>query len=107
MVQKMLTASVFVNIPVKSIAKAYTYSVPAELSFLDAGWRVFVPFGGRKVEGFILSVEEKNEADKKVNNQQHSNNINNMYEINKKNINNDNNINNTKENDKNNSVEKD
>ncbi len=59
----MLTASVFVNIPVKSIAKAYTYSVPAELSFLDAGWRVFVPFGGRKVEGFILSVEEKNEAE--------------------------------------------
>ena len=51
--------------------------------------------------------EQKNEADKKVNNQQHSNNINNMYEINKKNINNDNNINNTKANDKNNSVEKD
>ncbi|BAL83761.1 putative primosomal protein N' [Selenomonas ruminantium subsp. lactilytica TAM6421] len=55
----MLTASVFVNIPVKSIAKAYTYSVPAELSYLEAGWRVFVPFGGRKVEGFIVSVAEK------------------------------------------------
>ena len=51
--------------------------------------------------------QKKNEADKKVNNQQHSNNINNMYEINTKNINNDNNINNTKANDKNNSVEKD
>ena len=55
----MLTASVFVNIPVKSIAKAYSYSVPAELSYLEAGWRVFVPFGGRKVEGFIVAVEEK------------------------------------------------
>ena len=55
----MLTASVFVNIPVKSIAKAYTYSVPAELSYLEAGWRVFVPFGGRKVEGFIVAVAEK------------------------------------------------
>ncbi|MBQ1460520.1 MAG: primosomal protein N', partial [Selenomonas sp.] len=55
----MLTASVFVNIPVKSIAKAYTYSVPAELSYLEAGWRVFVPFGGRKVEGFIVTVAEK------------------------------------------------
>jgi len=55
----MLTASVFVNIPVKSIAKAYTYSVPAELSFVKTGWRVFVPFGGRKVEGFILEVGEK------------------------------------------------
>ncbi len=55
----MLTASVFVNIPVKSIAKAYTYSVPAELSYLETGWRVFVPFGGRKVEGFIVAMAEK------------------------------------------------
>ncbi len=59
----MLTASVFVNIPVKSIAKAYTYSVPAELSYLETGWRVFVPFGGRKVEGFILSVAEQSAAE--------------------------------------------
>ena len=52
----LLTANVFVNIPVKSIAKAYTYQVPESLAFVSAGWRVFVPFGGRKVEGFILSV---------------------------------------------------
>ena len=59
----MLTASVFVNIPVKSIAKAFTYSVPAELSYLEAGWRVFVPFGGRKVEGFVVSVAEQSAAE--------------------------------------------
>lgn len=59
----MLAASVFVNIPVKSIAKAYTYSVPAELSFIEAGWRVFVPFGSRKVEGFVLEVSEKTERE--------------------------------------------
>ena len=59
----MLTANVFVNIPVKSIARAYTYSVPAELSYLEAGWRVFVPFGGRKVEGFIVSVAEQSAAE--------------------------------------------
>ena len=39
----MLTANVFVNIPVKSIAKAYTYRVPEELAFLSAGWRVLAP----------------------------------------------------------------
>ena len=59
----MLTASVFVNIPVKSIARAFTYSVPAELSYLGAGWRVFVPFGGRKVEGFVVSVAEQSAAE--------------------------------------------
>lgn len=52
------TASVFVNIPVKSIAKAYSYIVPEEFSFLTAGWRVFVPFGSRKVEGFVVEIQE-------------------------------------------------
>lgn len=54
----MLTADVFVNIPVKSIAKAYTYRVPDTLSFLRAGWRVLVPFGARKAEGFVFGVTE-------------------------------------------------
>ncbi len=54
----MKTADVFVNIPVKSIAKAYTYRVPAELAHIGPGWRVFVPFGGRRVEGFVLRTAE-------------------------------------------------
>ena len=54
----MQVAEVFVNIPVKSIAKAFTYIVPADLD-VGVGWRVFVPFGGRKVEGFILSLREE------------------------------------------------
>ena len=52
----MRRAEVFVNIPVKSIAKAYSYAVPDEMSFLAAGWRVFVPFGGRRVEGFVVAL---------------------------------------------------
>ena len=47
------------NLPVKSIAQAYTYHVPEELSHIGAGWRVFVPFGGRKMEGFVLAVKEQ------------------------------------------------
>ena len=63
--------------------------------------------GGVISIGLEITALYKNNQQAKVNNQQHSNNINNMYEINTKNINNDNNINNTKANDKNNSVEKD
>lgn len=55
----MLTASVFINLPVKRLAKAFTYLVPENLKFLTAGWRVVVPFGSRKVEGFVVSVQEK------------------------------------------------
>ena len=54
----MLVASVFVNIPIKSIAKAYTYLVPADLAFVSVGWRVFVPFGQQKVEGFIIETKD-------------------------------------------------
>ena len=59
----MLTAQVFVNVPVKSIAKPYTYRVPDTLVQVGAGWRVLVPFGGRKVEGFVVSVAEKSAAE--------------------------------------------
>ncbi len=60
----MQVAEVFVNIPVKSIAKAFSYIVPGSLQ-VGIGWRVFVPFGGRKVEGFILSVREEAEGEKR------------------------------------------
>ena len=57
-------AEVFVNLPVKSIAKAYSYRLPEEIK-ADVGWRVVVPFGGRRVEGFVVSVTET-EADDRL-----------------------------------------
>ena len=63
----MKIADVFVNLPVKSIAKAYSYSIPEEYSFIGIGWRVFVPFGNRKLEGFIVNVrQEENTAIKNL-----------------------------------------
>ncbi len=59
----MRIAEVFVNIPVKSIAKAYSYLIPSDMDFLSAGWRVLVPFGGRRVEGFIVNVSDGLAAD--------------------------------------------
>ncbi len=57
------TAEIFVNLPVKSVAKAYTYRVPKAFRKITAGWRVLVPFGGRKLEGFVVSVGEMESAD--------------------------------------------
>ncbi len=54
----MLTAQIYANLPVKTLTKAYTYRIPDEFSFIDVGWRVLVPFGGRKVEGFVLAIED-------------------------------------------------
>ena len=58
----VLLADVYINIPIKSISQAYTYIVPTRLSFLTVGWRVIVPFGGRSIEGFIVSVRSMDEG---------------------------------------------
>lgn len=57
----MQIADVYINIPVKSVAQAFSYRVPESLGGLGAGWRVLAPFGGRDVEGFTVRVypEEK------------------------------------------------
>ena len=51
-----MLAEVLVNIPVKSIYRAFTYRIPKEHSNIDVGWRVLIPFGGRKAEGFRKQV---------------------------------------------------
>lgn len=52
------TADIYINIPVKSIAKPYTYLVPEQFDFLKAGCRVLVPFGARLMEGFIIKIHD-------------------------------------------------
>ena len=57
----MFCVDVAINLPVKSLFKQFTYAVPDELNFLDSGWRVVVPFGAQKVEGFV--VRRRDEAE--------------------------------------------
>ena len=53
-----MVGEVYINLPVKSIANTYTYTIPDNLNFLERGYRVLVSFGGRKVEGFLVAVRE-------------------------------------------------
>ena len=55
-------AKVFINMPIKTISKAYSYIIPEKFNFLDIGWRVCVSFGHQLVEGFILEIEVHNET---------------------------------------------
>ncbi len=57
-----LTVEVFVNLPARRLTHSFTYAVPAELSHVGPGWRVLVPFGRRKAEGFVVSVAEAGDA---------------------------------------------
>jgi primosomal protein N' (replication factor Y) len=49
-------AQVLINITTKNINKAFSYSIPEHLDYVDAGWRVLVPFGNRKLEGFVITI---------------------------------------------------
>ena len=54
----MKVAEVCANVAANSIDKNYSYLVPERLNFLTAGWRVLIPFGKRKIDGFVMSVHE-------------------------------------------------
>ena len=60
----MLVAEICANVQTKTINKNFSYAVPERLNFLREGWRVMIPFGGRKVDGFIMSVREVEEPEK-------------------------------------------
>ena len=52
----MIIADVCVNVTANSIQQNFTYRVPERLKFLSAGWRVRIPFGSQKVDGFVMAV---------------------------------------------------
>ncbi len=54
----LLIAEIWANIKAKNINQTYTYSVPEKLNYITAGWRVTVPFGRQRVDGFVLKVYE-------------------------------------------------
>ena len=54
----MLLAEIWANVKVKSINQTYTYIVPDNFKFITAGWRVNVPFGRQKIDGFVIKVYE-------------------------------------------------
>lgn len=55
-------ADIYINIPVKSIARPYTYLIPEQFDILKTGCRVLVPFGGRIMEGFIIKIRDNDET---------------------------------------------
>ena len=54
----MRIAEIIINLPTRSITQPFSYSIPEELCFLAAGWRVIVPFGNQEAEGYVLSTRE-------------------------------------------------
>ncbi|MBM7578446.1 primosomal protein N' [Jeotgalibacillus terrae] len=55
-----MIASVIVDVPAKQIDRTFDYLVPESLhAVVRRGIRVVVPFGPRKIQGFILSIKDE------------------------------------------------
>ncbi|WRP08396.1 primosomal protein N' [Rossellomorea aquimaris] len=61
----MNVASVIVDVPAMQTDRTYDYSIPDEWrGSIVPGMRVIVPFGPRKIQGFVIELKEKGEVSK-------------------------------------------
>jgi primosomal protein N' (replication factor Y) len=59
-----MIAKVIVDVPASQIDRPFDYLIPKEWeSFIKRGMRVVVPFGPRKIQGFIVGIAEDTEVE--------------------------------------------
>ena len=54
-----MIAQVIVDVAAKQTDRVFEYHIPDELGEVEVGSRVFVPFGPRKVQGFVIGLSTK------------------------------------------------
>ena len=60
-----MVAGVLVEISTKAVDKIFEYMVPLSMQEdLKIGMRVYVPFGKRTIEGFVLTIQKEKKTDK-------------------------------------------
>ncbi|WP_323702633.1 primosomal protein N' [Mammaliicoccus sp. Dog046] len=59
-----MIAKVVVDIPVKNVDKIFDYTIPNDIvDVVKVGVRVEVPFGPRKIQGFVIDIGEHKSSD--------------------------------------------
>ena len=53
-----MIAQVIVDVAAKQTDRVFEYHIPKELTDVAVGSRVVVPFGRRKVQGFVVGISE-------------------------------------------------
>ncbi|MBD5431768.1 MAG: primosomal protein N' [Lactobacillus sp.] len=57
-----MIAQVIVDVAAKQTDRIFDYHVPDQLKNVEVGSRVFVPFGPRKVQGFVVGLTDDNDS---------------------------------------------
>lgn len=61
----MNIASIIVDVPAKQTDRSFDYLIPAHLiGVIKPGMRVVVPFGPRKIQGFVIGLKEESDFSK-------------------------------------------
>ena len=61
----MKIASVVVDVPAKQTDRSFDYLIPAEwVDIIQPGMRVIVPFGPRKIQGFVTGLKAESDFKK-------------------------------------------
>ena len=53
-----MIAQVIVDIAAKQTDRIFEYHIPESISDVEIGSRVFVPFGPRKLQGFVVGISK-------------------------------------------------
>jgi len=59
-----LIAEIIVDVMSSEVDRVFDYDIPSSLSDLSVGYRVLVPFGNRKIEGYVVGVKETTDCPK-------------------------------------------
>ena len=52
----MKYAGIIVDVKIAAVDKIFHYRIPEKLKQIEPGHRVLVPFGNRKVEGYVVEL---------------------------------------------------
>ena len=61
-----MIAQVIVDVAAKQTDRIFEYHIPDELGEVEIGSRVFVPFGPRKLQGFVVGLSNKSQYQGKL-----------------------------------------
>jgi len=61
-----MIAQVIVDVAAKQTDRIFEYHIPDELGEVEIGSRVFVPFGPRKLQGFVVGLSNQSQYQGKL-----------------------------------------
>ena len=59
-----MIAEIIVDVMSSEVDRVFDYDIPSSLKDLTSGYRVQVPFGNRKIEGYVVNIKDTTDCPK-------------------------------------------